>query len=192
VAVGDTKGCPKPAFAAITINVEKVLADAGPRDTIVVQSQPLQLNATGAETFLWLPPTGLNNSTAANPIAILQKNQQYVLQAQSAAGCSGTDTIDVIVYKVKPGLYVPNAFTPNGDGLNDIFTPVAIGMKSLKYFSVYDRRGTVIFSTTQMNKGWDGTYKGKPQDSQVFVWIVDGQDYQGGNIFQKGTVTLIR
>ena len=192
VAVSDNKGCPKPAFASITINVDQIIADAGPRDTIVVQSQPLQLKGSGAETFLWLPPTGLNNNTSATPVAVLQQNQQYVLTAQSAAGCSDTDTIDVIVYKVKPGLYVPNAFTPNGDGLNDIFTPRAIGMKSIKYFRVYDRRGKLIFSTDRMNRGWDGTFKGKPQDSQVYVWIADGEDYQGGHIFQKGTITLIR
>ena len=102
------------------------------------------------------------------------------------------DTIDVIVYKVTPGLYVPNAFTPNGDGNNDVFRPIPIGMKSINYFKVYNRRGQLVFSTSTQNKGWDGTFKGAPQDSQVYVWIVEGIDYQDKVIFQKGTVTLIR
>jgi len=192
VAVKDVLGCPKPAFSSILVEVEKIVADAGPRDTNIVVNQPLQLNGTGAETFTWTPPTGLNNPDIANPIAILSESQEYVLKVQSAAGCSATDTISVTVYKIDPGLYVPNAFTPNGDGINDVFRPIPIGMKSLKYFKVYNRDGQLIFSTSIQNKGWDGTFKGKPQDADVYVWIVEGIDYQDKLIFQKGSVTLIR
>jgi gliding motility-associated-like protein len=192
VAVKDIRGCPKPAFDSILIQVEKLIADAGPRDTSIVVGQPLQLLGSGAELFAWNPPTGLNNANIANPIATLSENQEYILRVQSPAGCSALDTIDVVVYKVKPGLYVPNAFTPNNDGDNDIFRPIPIGMKSLKYFKVYNRRGQLVFSTTIQNKGWDGTFKGSPQDSDVYVWIVEGVDYLGKDIFQKGTVTLIR
>ncbi len=192
VAVTDVLGCPKPSFDSVMVFVEKIVADAGPRDTSIVVNQPLQLNGTGAETFAWSPPTGLNNPDIANPIATLSQNQEYVLKVQSAAGCSATDTINVTVYKVKPGLYVPNVFTPNGDGINDVFTPIPIGMKSLKYFKVYNRGGELIFSTSTQNKGWDGTFKGKPLDADVFVWIVEGIDYENKTIFQKGSVTLIR
>ena len=192
VSVKDVLGCPKPAFDSVVIQVEKIVADAGPRDTSIVVNQPLQLLGTGAELFLWTPSTGLSNPDIANPVAILTENQQYVLKVQSASGCSATDTIDVIVYKVNPGLYVPNAFTPNGDGLNDVFRPIPIGMKSIRYFKVFNRQGQLIFSTTLQNKGWDGTFKGKPQDTGVFVWIVEGVDYQDKLIFQKGSVTLVR
>lgn len=192
VAVTDVLGCPKPSYDSVVVVVEKIAADAGPRDTNIVVNQPLQLNGTGAETFTWSPSTGLNNPDIANPIALLSESQEYVLRVTSAAGCSGTDTIKVIVYKINPGLYVPNAFTPNGDGINDIFRPIPIGMKSLKYFKVYNRSGQLIFSTSIQNMGWDGTFKGKPQDTDVFVWIVDGLDYQDKEIFQKGSVTLIR
>jgi gliding motility-associated-like protein len=192
VAVRDVLGCPKPAFDTVVIQVEKLVADAGPRDTNIVVNQPLQLFGTGAEQALWKPSTGLNNPDIANPVAILSENQQYVLRVQSAAGCSATDTIDVIVYKVNPGLYVPNAFTPNGDGKNDVFRPIPIGMKFIRYFKVYNRRGQLIFSTSVQNKGWDGTFKGAAQDADVYVWIVEGVDYQDKLIFQKGIVTLIR
>ena len=192
VRVTDILGCPKPAFDTVLISVEDIVADAGPRDTIVVVNQPLQLNGIGAEVFFWSPPLGLSKRDIPNPIATLSENQQYVLQVRSAAGCTDTDTINVIVYKVKPGLYVPDAFTPNDDGLNDVFRPIPIGMKAIKYFKVYDRRGQLMFSTTVQNKGWNGKFKGAPQDSQVFVWIVEGVDYQDKVIFKKGTVTLIR
>ncbi|MBA2250752.1 MAG: gliding motility-associated C-terminal domain-containing protein [Chitinophagaceae bacterium] len=192
VAVRDILGCPKPAFDTVVIQVEKIVADAGPRDTSIVVNQPLQLFGTGAEVFTWKPSTGLNNPNIANPVAILSESQQYVLKVQSPAGCSATDAIDIIVYKVKPGLYVPNAFTPNGDKDNDIFRPIPIGMKALNYFKVYNRRGQLVFSTSIQNKGWDGTFKGAPQDADIYVWIVEGVDYLNKIIFQKGTVALIR
>jgi gliding motility-associated-like protein len=192
VAVTDVLGCPKPAYDTILVQVEKLVANAGPRDTSVVVNQPLQLNATGGEIFLWKPSTGLNNPDIANPIAMLSENQEYVLTVESSEGCTATDTLDVLVYKVDPGLYVPNAFTPNGDGINDIFRPIPIGMKYLKYFRVYNRSGELIFSTSVQNAGWDGTFKGKAQDADVYVWIVDGVDYQNKEIFRKGSVMLVR
>lgn len=193
VRVNDVLGCPKPMYDTILITVEKLVADAGPRDTSIVLNQPLQLLGTGlAEFFTWSPPIGLNNPNVSNPIALLSENQQYILNIKSSAGCNASDTIDIRVYKVNPGLYVPNAFTPGGDGINDVFRPIPLGMKLIKYFKVYNRGGQLMFSTTIQNKGWDGTYKGSPQDAAVYVWIVEGEDYQGKIIFEKGSVTLIR
>ncbi|MDP4283049.1 MAG: PKD domain-containing protein [Bacteroidota bacterium] len=193
VKVNDVLGCPKSTYDTVVITVEKVIADAGPRDTIIVVNQPLQLNGTGAaESFTWSPPKGLSNPYIPNPVATLSDNQQYVLKLTSSAGCTDSDTIDVIVYKVKPGIFVPNSFTPNGDGLNDVFRPILIGMKQLNYFKVYNRGGQLIFSTNIQNKGWDGTFKGSAQDAAVYVWMVQGIDYQGKTIFEKGSVTLIR
>ena len=192
VKVNDVLGCPKPVFDTVIVNVEKLLADAGPRDTIIVVNQPLQLNGTGAEFFTWTPSTGLSDPNIPNPIALLTENQQYILRINSAAGCTASDTINVIVYKVKPGIFVPNSFTPNGDGLNDVFRPILIGMKLLNYFRVYNRTGQLVFSTNIQNKGWDGTFKGAPQDPAVFVWMVEGVDYLGKTIVEKGSVTLLR
>ncbi len=192
VEVKDVLGCPKPVFDTIRITVEKLVADAGPRDTSIVVNQPLQLNASGAETFTWIPSKGLNNPNIGNPVALLSENQQYILRISSSAGCTAFDTIDVKVYKIKPGLYVPNAFTPDGDGLNDIFRPVLVGMRSLKYFRIYNRAGAIVYSTNVQNKGWDGTFQGKPQDSGVFVWMVEGEDYLGNIVFEKGSVMLVR
>ena len=192
VTITDTLGCPKPAFDTIVVIVQKVFADAGPRDTTIVVNQPLQLNATGGQFYLWNPSTGLNNNAIANPVAILNDNMQYVLTVSTTGGCFATDTISVIVYKVPAGLYIPNAFTPNGDGLNDVFKPIALGIKQINYFKIFNRWGQLIFSTTQQNYGWDGTFKGHPQDAAVYVWIIEGVDYQDKKITQKGAVTLVR
>jgi gliding motility-associated-like protein len=87
---------------------------------------------------------------------------------------------------------VPNAFTPDGDGINDVFRPILIGMRFLKYFRIYNRVGQLLFSSNVQNKGWDGNYQGAPQDPAVYVWILEGTDYLGNTVFEKGSVTLIR
>lgn len=193
VQVNDVLGCPKPGFDTVMITVDKPFVDAGPRDTAIVKDQPLQLFANGAaEFFTWTPPTGLNNPNIQNPEALLSENQQYIVKILTAAGCTATDTIMVRVYKLKPGFFVPNAFTPNGDGLNDDFKPIPIGMKSMKYFRVYNRDGILIFSTNRFGDAWDGAFKGSPQDTGTFVWTALGEDYLGNIVSEKGTVTLIR
>ncbi|MDB5223448.1 MAG: domain containing protein [Chitinophagaceae bacterium] len=196
VTIRDTLGCPKPVFDTVVVMVQQVTADAGPRDTSIVENQPLQLNATGGEFYLWVPTTGLNNPAIANPVAAISDNIDYVVSVSTSAGCFDTDTISVKVYKVLPGIYVPNAFTPGSDGKNDLFRPIAIGMKQITYFKVFNRWGVLVYSSNQtayeQNIGWDGTYKGRPQDAAVYVWIVEGVDYLDKKIIQKGTVTLIR
>ncbi len=193
VSITDTLGCPKPSSDDVVITVFPPIAtDAGPRDTSIVLNQPLQLHATGGQLYTWFPSTGLNNPNIADPVARLANNQQYILRASNAAGCSGTDTIDVTVYKIDAGLYVPNAFSPNGDGLNEVFRAVPLGMKKLNYFRIYNRFGQLLFSTTQQNAGWDGTFNGKPQNPDVYVWVVEGIDYLDNKISKRGIVTLIR
>jgi gliding motility-associated-like protein len=92
----------------------------------------------------------------------------------------------------KPGYYLPTAFTPNGDGLNDVVRPYVIGMKGLKSFSIYNRGGNLIFHTTKTGEGWDGTYKGEKQVPAVYVWILEYFDSDNKVVLAKGALTLIR
>ena len=73
------------------------------------------------------------------------------------------DTVNIRVFK-GPTFYVPTAFTPNGDGLNDIFRPTAVGIASMEYFRVFNRYGELVYETSDITKGWDGTYKGVKQN----------------------------
>ncbi|MEO6288491.1 MAG: PKD domain-containing protein, partial [Ginsengibacter sp.] len=193
VTVTDTVGCPKPASDDVVITIfPPINADAGPPDTSIVENQPLQLHGTGGISYLWMPATGLSNPNIADPVAKIGSDQRYILKVTNAGGCAGNDSISIKVYRLDAGLYVPNAFTPNGDNLNDIFNAVPLGMKSLNYFRIYNRFGEVVFSTNQLNKGWNGTLNGKPQNPDVYVWIIEGTDYQDTKIFKRGIVTLIR
>ena len=89
-------------------------------------------------------------------------------------------------------MYVPTAFTPNGDGLNDIVKPILLGMKAINYFRVYNRFGELVYETTEKGKGWNGIYQGKPQDPATFVWMAQGLTYKNETITRKGFVVLIR
>jgi gliding motility-associated-like protein len=192
VTVKDVLGCPKAVKDTMVLYVAKIKANAGPRDTSVVLGQPLQLGASGSTNYAWTPTTWLNNPFISNPISLPQNNIEYVVRVSNAAGCFDTDTILVKVFKVKPDLFIPNAFTPNGDGNNDIFRPIAIGMKSMDIFQVYNRWGQMLYSGTGNGAGWDGTFGGKGQEAATYVWYAEGVDYLNNKIKRKGTVVLIR
>ena len=189
--VYDTLGCPKPGISSITVNVDpKINAFAG-NDTSIVVGQPLQLSASGAPYFSWLPPTYLNQNDIPNPVTVLSDNFSYLLRAYNEIGCFALDTINIRVFKTAPDIFVPNAFTP-GKNINNIFKPIPVGISSLGFFRIYNRKGELVFSTNKIGRGWDGTIEGRPQDSGGYVWVVKGVDYTGKTIIKKGTMVLIR
>ncbi len=192
VTVRDVLGCPKPAKDTVFLFVAKIKADAGPRDTSVVLGQPLQLFASGSINYAWTPTTWLDNPNIYNPIALPRNDIQYVVRVSNNAGCFALDSIRVRVFTIKPDLLVPNAFTPNGDGNNDIFKPIPIGMKTLDIFRVYNRWGQMVYSGTGNGSGWDGTFGGAKQDMATYVWHAEGVDYLNNKIKRKGSVVLIR
>ncbi|MEO6547551.1 MAG: PKD domain-containing protein [Ferruginibacter sp.] len=193
VAVRDVIGCPKPAFDTVIVTVDPpVFADAGPSDTTVVLGEPLFLNGTGGVGYLWKPATWLNNPGIANPVSNPADNITYQLTVTSALGCQSTDSIHIKLFRVLPGFYVPTGFSPNGDGKNDILRPILLGMRTLNYFRVFDRWGRLVFLTDQKGKGWDGNYKGSPQDPGSFVWMASGSTFTGDVIVRRGYAVLIR
>jgi len=172
------------------VNIFASNAYAG-ADTIVATNQPVQLNATGGVFYKWSPSTGLNNPDIANPVAILQNNMQYVLTAYTPMGCATSDTIFIKAVK-GPAIYVPNAFTPNGDGKNDRFRFIPVGMKEVSYFRIFNRYGQLVYSSNNAQPGWDGKLNGKLQPTGTYVWMVSGRDYNDKIQTQRGTVVLVR
>ncbi len=160
-------------------------------DTIAAAGQPIQLNASGGVSYQWLPPVGLNDAFIANPVAILNQTQQYVLKAFTPQGCTTYDTILVKIYK-GPDIYIPNAFTPNGDGLNDLLRGIPVGIKEFKYFKIYNRWGQEIFATDNYRIGWNGEWKGQKQEQGVYIVIANGIDFKGNIVQKKVSVMLLR
>jgi gliding motility-associated-like protein len=89
-------------------------------------------------------------------------------------------------------IYVPRAFSPNGDGVNDLLKPILVGIQTFQYFTVYNRWGNIVFTTTDANQGWDGTFKGVPQPVESYLWIAQGIDTNGKKIVAKGMTSLVR
>ena len=174
-----------------SVVIPPVPAFAG-NDTVMVIGQPMQLRASGGSVYSWSPAANLDRPDAVDPIARLNDDMTYVVRVSTQEGCYAFDTVKVKVYKTPPELFVPTAFTPNGDGLNDRLKPVPVGIATLVYFKVYNRYGELVFSTNEVGKGWNGVYKGRDQGNESFVWQALGIDYLGNQVFRKGQTTLIR
>lgn len=192
VTVTDTLGCPKPVSKqALIMVIPPVPAFAG-NDTIITTGQSFQLHATGGNQYNWTPTLGLSDAFIADPMVNWNRDISYQVKVtQLPEGCFAYDTINVR-YIVGPDIYVPTAFTPNGDGMNDVFRPIPVGINKINYFRVYNRWGQIVFETTQYMKGWDGNFNGKPAVAGGYVWMVEGEDFKGDAIVKKGTVLLIR
>jgi gliding motility-associated-like protein len=169
-----------------------------PFDTIGYSGDQFQLLAVPSDTdvinYTWSPTTGLSDPRVPNPIVTLGSNGdviQYQVIASTIAGCKGEGYITVRVYK-GPDIYVPTGFSPNGDGRNDRFLPIPVGIKSLNYFRVFNRWGQLLFSTNRLHDGWDGKLSGTEQPSGVYVWMIEVVANDNRVITKKGTVTLVR
>ena len=194
--VTDANGCKALKSDTMLIHVLPSVNVFAGRDTSIAVNQPLQLNATdpdnaGFISYMWSPPFGLNNSLIKSPIAILNRDITYIVTATTADGCKATDDINIRIFQA-PEVFVPNAFTPNHDGLNDLFRPVMVGIRELKYFIVYNRYGQEIYRTSTIGAGWDGMVKGQMQNTGSFVWAVEAIDYRGISIKKNGSVILIK
>jgi len=196
LSVTGANGCPSIQPAAVTVVVSPPALLFAGNDTTLAIGQPLQLQAvdvnnTGFTSYSWVPAEGLNNPGIANPVAVLHDNITYKVTAYSDAGCEASGIVRIKVYE-GPEIYVPNAFTPNGDGHNDVLKAIPAGIRQFRSFMLYNRFGQLIFSTADPSRGWDGAIHGQLQPAGVFVWQAEGVDYMGHLIRRKGTVILVR
>jgi gliding motility-associated-like protein len=191
----DNKGCPKPGYDTVVVNVlPDILAFAG-RDTAVVTGQLLQLQASGGVKYQWMPETNLSNYAIDNPTATYSTPSagiSYKVLVYNEANCVDSAYIRVKVFQTLPSVFVPNAFTPNRDGRNDMLRPIAVGIARIDFFQIYNRWGQLVFSTSINEHGWDGTIAGKLQPSGTYVWVVKAVDYLGSPYMQRGTLVLLR
>ncbi len=202
LVVTDTLGCPKPFRDSILVTVLPQPQVFAGNDTLIIIGQPLVLQATASSfltSYSWTPATGLSSDTALRPTAIITNaifptsgQITYTLTASSPQGCKASDAVVVKIFKTPPSIFIPNAFTPNGDGNNDIYKPILAGMQRLDYFRVYNRLGQLVYSTSAIGQGWDGRIKGDMQGSAGYVYTVQAVDYNGKVVKQSGSFLLVR
>ncbi|MEP6700001.1 MAG: PKD domain-containing protein [Bacteroidota bacterium] len=177
-----------------TVQVNKQAAGIRYRDITVPQgsSKFLHVRDSIGKTYLWRPPIQLSSYyTQYTEFFATTNDVEYKIDISDVHTCVTTDTIQILILR-KPGYYLPTAFTPNGDGLNDVVKPYLVGMKSLKSFSVYNRWGNLVFYSVKEGEGWDGKVKGVQQDTGVYIWILEFINSDDKKVTEKGHITIIR
>lgn len=187
----DANGCKNNTSTTITI-VPLPLVNAG-YDTIIYRDTYGFLNGvTNADDFFWSPDVYLTNENVLNTRIDPTKSQPYVLTGISDFGCANYDTVLIIV-ETNTVLLIPTAFSPNGDGVNDVFRILrTLNIQKLLGFSVYNRWGEQVFFTNNIDEGWDGIFRNTAQELGVYVWVVEALTKDNEKVHRKGNVTLLR
>lgn len=144
---------------------------------------------TNASYFTWFPPSGISNVNVADPLFSPEVRTRYFVTATTEDGCIVNDSIDFVVKETV--IDMPNAFTPNGPG-NNVFKPAKRGIAQLKEFSIYNRWGNKVYSSTNIEEGWDGTQDGKALPMGVYIYTIDAVTDSGKVFRQNGNVTLVK
>jgi len=198
LAIAKTASCiPDTNFVNVIVNpLPKVTALGG---TTVTAGSKVNLQAYGPNiiSFLWDHADLLNCDNCTDPIATMQQTTQFNVTATNQYGCQDSAHVIIDVLCDKSQVFIPNTFTPNGDGQNDIFYPRGIGIKVVKSFRIYNRWGQLVFERDdiQLNdehSGWDGTFNGAKPVADTYVYAMDAICDNGSLIDWKGDVTLIR
>jgi gliding motility-associated-like protein len=176
----------------------KPIVNAGNDQTIVAgASASLQGSGTGIIKYMWLNDGTLNCDNCSNPVANPKKTTTYILTGYTNYGCTDSDRVTVFVLCDKSQMFVPNTFTPNGDGHNDYFYPRGTGIDQIRSMRVYNRWGEVVYEKTSFvpndkASGWDGKFKGTELRPDVFVYLIEATCENGDPITFKGDVTLVK
>lgn len=194
----DQNKCSDTAYLKVKVRPAPQV-DAGPAKEINIGESVALDGSTNGVSFTWSPNTDINDVNTLNPNVSPQETLIYTLEAAGDNGCTASDTVRVTVI-LQGEVFVPNAFTPNGDGSNDYFSVIVQGVVDVQVFKVYNRWGEVVFEggnddvdlTGSGSAGWDGTFKGEPQPAGVYTFVFIGKDPQDKEIQKTGHITLIR
>ncbi|HNB80945.1 MAG TPA: choice-of-anchor L domain-containing protein, partial [Chitinophagaceae bacterium] len=186
-----TLGCIDTDIVRIDVAPDAVL-DAGDNVTLY-PGETVELNPSGnCSFFTWFPDYHLTDKDIKNPIADPPVTTRYFVYGTTEAGCTAMDSIDI---RVSPEslLDLPNAFSPGaGTGVNDELKIIVKGIATLNYFRIFNRWGQMIFESTDINRGWDGRFKGVPQPLGTYVYLIDAKTSTGKRFYKQGNITLIR
>ncbi|GAC1589030.1 MAG: hypothetical protein NVS3B8_02910 [Chitinophagaceae bacterium] len=173
--------------------------DAGADKTITVGSS-VELNAkvsADATLIQWQPSAGLSCSNCANPVANPKQTTSYKIMAINEGGCINKDEITVFVVCNNGNIFLPNTFSPNGNGTNDVFYPRGTGLYSIRSMRIFNRWGEPVFEATNFkandaSKGWNGTFKNKPAPNDVYVYFVEVICENNSVLTYSGNIAVIR
>ena len=157
-----------------------------------MKGKPYQLSARSiGSSYLWQPSADLDLPNSRTPVITPSSEREYQIKITSSDGCITTDTLLVQVLN-KTEVFVPKAFTPNRNGVNDLLRPILVNIPLINYFRVYNRWGQLIFETKTPGDGWNGLFKGAMQPTETYTWVFEGRDSNGNLIKASGKTILIR
>ena len=178
--------------AEVTIQVLPLPVINAGKDTAIYHGTSAFLHASGTGiSYEWNPKPTLSDPFNLNTDAMPQTKTTYTISATGSNGCVASDEVKVILLPVCDRLYIPNAFSPNNDGNNDVFQIIDYGQNVLLHLKIFNRWGKKIFETDNLADGWDGNYLGIPQEVGVYVYQINlrcGHEY----VSKQGNLTLFR
>ena len=195
----DDKGCFRDsAFVPIRVFPYPTV-DAGADKTINV-GQTTDLDpvlSTDVINTQWTPTSGIFRNRLPGITVKPPQTTEYTVEVSNAGGCRARDKVTVYVLCNNANVFIPNTFSPNGNGANDVFYPRGTGVFSIKTFRIFNRWGEVVFEKANFNandasSGWDGTFKGAKLNPDVFVYTIDIICENNTILSYKGNIALIR
>jgi gliding motility-associated-like protein len=196
----DAENCFTDTLDITVVVHPKPTVNAGP-DVQSLPGNTVQLNATGSNnisTWMWQPPDFLSCVQCPSPVSATNRTITYIVQAKTDKNCSASDSVTVEILCNGNQIFIPNSFTPNGDGKNDYFSVLGNGASLIKLFVIYDRWGNKVFerkniSVDDPTAKWDGNYKSYPAPNGSFTYSVQLTcDATGESFVRSGSVTIIR
>lgn len=195
IVVTDALGCSSAVSVEVEIGTtfymeatpETALIDLGSSIGLTVDVDP----GVTVDNITWSPPDGLSCTDCPDPIASPLVTTTYIVAVTSDDGCVAYDTVTIIVRQPCGELFVPTIFSPNGDGLNDLECVMGGCIVDLD-FTIYNRWGEVVFTSDNQSDCWDGTFRGKPVQTGVYVYKLEARLNTGETISQSGNINVTR
>lgn len=187
VYITDIHNCVDTEFVSVQVYPQAVLELPDSIDLYPGEKYHVE-PGTNASYFKWFPPSGLSSDNIADPVVSPSVRTRYFVTATTVEGCIVLDSMDVVVKETV--IDMPNAFAPNGN--NNVFKASKRGIAQLKSFNIYNRWGNKVFSTTNIDEGWDGTFNGEPQPLGVYLYTIEAVSDNGAPFIKQGNVTLLR
>ena len=187
----DSNGCIDTTSALVFVHQPPKLVNLS--DTIIIgQTITLPGGQAAGFTYSWTPTTSLSCTSCPTPVFNGTNSATYT-ESITFGSCFNLQSTFTITVEPLSTINLPDAFTPNGDGTNDVIYVSSLGLKSLNYFKIFNRWGELVFQSTDFKDGWDGTYQGTPQNIETYVYEVSAIAYIGNKtVTKKGYIKLLK
>lgn len=192
--------CPMSAPLSVSVAVKPVPEVSAGKDQTVMVGSIVSLKASGSQDvvkYTWSPTEYLDNPNSPYVNAAIRKPMIYSVTGTNQYGCTKSDVVNIDLVCNADAMFIPNTFSPNGDGTNDIFYIRGKGINMIKSFRIFNRWGQEVFTREKINvedisNGWNGNFNGKPQPADVYIYFVEAY-CDTNEFFQlRGNVTLLR